>query len=205
MTDPAAAPRTSTTNAAIPGRWRWQLPHVTLGLLVLLILVLVWLTREHDRESQRTTLINDALWMEQNLRFQLERNEAQLDIIAPDLLQGKPHTEQTAARLRQLLLPDSAFVRIIWLDADDALLGARPPDTDSYLVGETGGSVPSREAARLARGLGRAVYSNGYEVVGGDYHFEVHVPHFAGDRFLGTVVGVYSLRNLLTQIGRAHV
>ena len=199
MTESAAAQPSAPTGAAITGRWRWQLPHVTLGLLVLLILVLVWLTREHDRESQRATLINDALWMEQNLRFQLERNEAQLDIIAPDLLQGLSDGEQTEARLRQLLQPDSAFVRIVWLDADEALLGMRPPDTSSMRLGETDGAIPSRETARLARALGRTAYSNSYEAVGGDFHVEVHVPHFVGDRFLGTVVGVYSLRNLIAR------
>ena len=45
----------------------------------------MWLTREYDADEQRTTLINDVLWMEQNLRFHLDRNEVNLQEIGREL------------------------------------------------------------------------------------------------------------------------
>ena len=55
-------------------RWLQHLPYHSLALFLAAIAALVWLTREYDDDAQRATLISDVLWMEQNLRFNLDRN-----------------------------------------------------------------------------------------------------------------------------------
>ncbi|MDD2987707.1 MAG: PAS domain S-box protein [Zoogloea sp.] len=159
---------------------------------------LLWLTHRQDSEEQRATLINDVLWMEQNLGFQFERNNNHLTQLGPDLLKGGPLSSTTQARLRQALDPESGLIRILWLHINGEVRGAQPPYTDSHLVGETGGTFPSNSAYRLSRSMGRPVYSDAYAVIENQTQFEVHVPIFDGGRYLGSVVGVYSLNNMVS-------
>ena len=176
------------------------MPYLALSLFLATIALLVWLTRQYDAEEQQSTLITDVLWMEQNLRFQLDRNEAQLLQIGPELLSGggRP-SSQTEAQLRQLMSQDRGIVRIMWLDQNGVMKGALPPHTDSGLIGESDGAVPSESVTKLARALGRPVYGPAYPVVNDQYHFEVHVPAWSEEAYLGVVVAVYSLSDLISR------
>lgn len=181
-------------------RWIGRLPYLTLTLFLATIALLVWLTRQYDAEEQQSTLITDVLWMEQNLRFQLDRNESQLLQVGPELLSsnGRP-SSQTEAQLRQLMSQDRGIVRIMWLDQNGITKGALPPHTDSGLIGEADGAVPAESVTKLARALGRPVYGPAYPVVNGQYHFEVHVPAWSEEAYLGVVVAVYSLSDLISR------
>jgi two-component system sensor histidine kinase DctS len=191
---------TPDTQNTVRNRWIGRLPYILLALFLTTIVLLVWLTRQYDTEEQQTTLLTDVLWMEQNLHFQLDRNEGLLQQIGPELLSatGRP-SSQNEAQLRQLMSQDRGIVRILWLDKDGQPRGSLPPSQDSGLIGETDGAVPSESVMRLARALGRPTYGPAYPVAGGKYHFEVHVPAWSDDAFLGVVVAVYSLSDLVSR------
>lgn len=194
---PMPAPHTRPL-AATPA-WYWRLPSLTLALLLVAIATLVWMTRHFDDEKQHEILINDVLWMEQDLRFRLDRNEEQLAQIGSELLATQSMSPRTEASLEQLLKPDSGLVQILWLDASDKVIAARPFSSDDVLVGEARGAIPSNETNRLARAVGRPIYGPTYPVIGGNWRFNVHVPIFVGSRHTGTVVGVYSLQQLVVR------
>ena len=189
-------PRTQTAFSAHQ-RLLAALPYLTLPLFLGVIVALVWLTRSYDEEEQRATLINDVLWMEQNLQFKLDRNAAQLAQIGSELLAADRHQPQALAALRQLVRAENGLVRVIWLDADGSSRGALPPVTDGDLIGETLGAVPAESINRLAAALGRHVYGPAYEIAGGKQQFEVHVPVYSDSALIGTMVGIYSLQDLL--------
>ncbi|WP_051071696.1 sensor histidine kinase [Azoarcus sp. KH32C] len=183
--------------ATVPGRWTTALPYLTLPLFLAIIAALVWLTRAHDDEEQRATLINDVLWMEQNMQFKLDRNAAQLAQVGNELLAADRHQPQSIAALRQLTRPENGLVRVMWLDGRGKVRGAVPPVTDGELIGETTGAVPAESTLRLAAALGHHVYGPVYEVAGGGHHFEVHVPIYSDNAFIGALVGIYSLQDLV--------
>jgi len=183
----------------VRGKWLHILPILSLALFLAALAVLVWLTREYDADEQQAILINDALWMEQNLRFQLDRNEAQLQQIGPELLREERMSAQTEAQLRQLLSQERGLVRILWLDQEGKLRGALPPAADEHLIGEAAGALSSETIFRLARAVGRPVYGPAYTVMGDKTHFEVDVPAWSDEAFLGMVVGVYSLSDLVVR------
>jgi two-component system sensor histidine kinase DctS len=185
--------------APAPASWQLRLPYLTLLLFLATIAALVWLTRAYDEEAQRTTLINDVLWMEQNMRFHLDRNAAQLAQLGPELLTTGIHAPSTTASLEQLLRAESGLARVLWMDADGQVKGAMPPLTEAQLLSGTGSSIPTESMFRLARALGQPAYGPAYEATGGDHHFEVHVPLYAEGAFIGTAVGVYSLQSLVVR------
>lgn len=180
--------------------WASRLPYAALVLFVLLISALIWLTRIHDDDSQRQTLISDVLWMEQSLQFQLDRNAAQLAQLGPELVVSNIAT-QTDARLRQLLRADNGLARIVWLDAGGNILGMLPTLSDTPANNDEIGlqTVIDPDLSRLARTIGRPVYGPIYPASGGGHQFEVHIPAFSDHGLLGLSVGVYSLEGLLAR------
>jgi two-component system, LuxR family, sensor histidine kinase DctS len=187
------------TSPSAPNPHYWRLPALTVGLFLVLIAALVWLTRQYDLEEQQTNLVSDVLWMEQNLRFHMERNEDQLGQLAEEMFSSGRPSPQADARLRQLLSPDSALVQVLWLDPRGTVIGAQPPAGGAPPKGDEVDPVPSRESFRLAASTGRPVYSPVYPVAGGNAHFEVHVPYYGEDGLRGVVVGVYALDELLSR------
>ena len=197
MPSPPHAPPASPA-----GRKRWiqHLPYLSLTLFLAAIAALVWLTREYDADEQRTTLINDVLWMEQNLRFHLDRNEVNLQEIGRELFAERPLTPETEARLASLLNQERGLVQILWLSAEGHVLGAMPPRpaTTASAPGDAPAAV-SEPTFQLARSVGRPVYGPTYPVMGNRHHFEVHVPIWSEDSPPGVVVGVYSLSDLVVR------
>ena len=197
MPSPPHAPPASPA-----GRKRWiqHLPYLSLALFLTAIAALVWLTREYDADEQRTTLINDVLWMEQNLRFHLDRNEVNLQEIGRELFAERPLTPETEARLASLLNQERGLVQILWLSAEGRVLGAMPPHpaTNASAPGDAP-AVVSEPTFQLARSVGRPVYGPTYPVMGNRHHFEVHVPIWSEDSPPGVVVGVYSLSDLVVR------
>lgn len=182
------------TPQAHPKQPSLHLPGLAVALFLAAIAALVWLTRDYDLEEQRTALLHDVLWIEQSLHFQLQRNEELLTQLGPELLRShRDLAPATVARLRQALQTENGLVRIQWIDAAGAPLGAMPPAH----AAPTPEPPPSNELIRLAQAMTGPVYGPAHPVLGGDYHFELYVPIFAGETLQGTVVGVYSLRNLL--------
>ena len=189
VTLPSHSPSMSERTLPAPAQPSFRLPYLALALFLGAIASLVWLTRTYDREEQHTTLLHDALWIEQSLQFKLAANAELLGQLGPDLLAGRPLGERDHARLRQLLQPDNGIVRVLWLDAQGQLRGSQPSE----------GSLPPPELSRLAQALGAPVYGPPHVAPGGDHHFAVHVPVFAGSTPHGSIVGVYSTRQLINQ------
>lgn len=201
--DPQPFPMSLSDPLPPPARRRWlqQLPYLSLALFLAAIAALVWLTREYDDEAQRATLISDVLWMEQNLRFNLDRNENHLQEIGPELLATPTLSAQTEARLASLLTSERGLARILWLSPEGEVRGAMPPLAPAQAVHDASAdaaAVPVDESSvRLARAIGRPVYGPAHPAPGGTHHFEVHVPVWSDEAQVGMVVGVYALSDVV--------
>jgi two-component system sensor histidine kinase DctS len=157
---------------------------------------LLWFWHQTDIEKQRATLINDVLWLEQDLRFHLVRNEELLGQISATQLRSIASFHAFA---RPLLSNGTGLRQLIWLDPASRVQYAVPTAENNYLVGEEQDVVPSRQMQRLTRSLGRPVYSESYPIIEDDWQFEVHVPVFIEGRLAGSMVGIYSLRRLIDE------
>ncbi len=167
-------------------RWLWLLPRLALLLFVVSVATQLWLRERADSEEDRATLINDALWLEQNLRFNLRHNEERLAAIGTE---QAADARQFEAHARTLLANNSGLRQVVWLDA-----AARPtralPASDFK---------PDVETASLAHALGRPTYGDHFRDAAGEWRFSVHVPLSRSGQVVGTVVGIYALDKLLDE------
>ncbi len=178
------------------GRWRWLwiLPRLAFILFVGGVGLLLWTSERADEEERRATLISDVLWLEQNLRFHLTRNEELLGRIDA-IHTSDPKAFESFART--VFGFESGLRQLIWLDQNGTLLQAHPSTMDQSLVGEIADAIPSRQSFRLARSLGKPVYGAPYPFFTNDWQFEVHVPVSREGKIAGVAVGVYRIRDLL--------
>ncbi|WP_068636048.1 sensor histidine kinase [Thauera butanivorans] len=188
-----------TLPPATAGRARWvgRVSYFALPLFLAAIAALVWLTRQYDADEQRSTLISDVLWMEQNLRFELDRNEADLQQLGPDLFVPQRH-QQTEARLAHLLTQGRGLVRILWRTPDGTLVGAMPPLPAPNPDEATELSLADTPF-QLARNIGRPTYGPPYAGGNGKHRFEVHIPVWSDSALKGLVTGVYSLNDIVVR------
>lgn len=176
--------------------WLLILPRAAFVLFVAAVAALLWFSEQQEVDKQRTTLISDMLWLEQNLRFQMERNEELLGQL------GRPNDKgdiNFAASAGALLNNHTGLRQIFLFDLASGKRLAQPTATDAHLIGEAQGKVPSPSIFRLVQSLDRPAYSTAYPIVGDDWQIEVHVPLIRDGKTVAVAVGMYSLRRLVNE------
>lgn len=195
-----AEPRRTQLFSAQRVRWFLVLPKFGIALLLLAVLALLWILHRNEIEDERTALIKDVLWLEQNIRFHLTGIEEQLQQLAVDL-GGQPDNRKLfRLRIGNLLRNDQELKQVMWLDARwntvDALPSALPPDHGI----ESFGPPVSQKAYEIAARLGKRTYSEPFLGTDNTAYFEIAVPIYSEHRLSGVLVGVYPMDALLNHL-----
>jgi two-component system sensor histidine kinase DctS len=178
--------------------WRWLLPIV---LVLLFLSILLWLPREVQRmetNERQQQLIADTLWVEQTIRFQLDRDGESIRLIGSDIIAGTLSSQKLLTRAAFLIESHRELQNLIWLDADDKLVAISNSEATRF----NASSPSSRTAAEKARRTRIPQYSQPDPTGSskGLTLMEYHVPLFDGDRYLGRVVAIYGMRNILDEM-----
>ena len=203
-----ATPATVTARAAagptarppVPrwSSWYLTMPKLALGLLIVLLIALLWLLQDNEREEQRTTLIADVLWLEQSIRFHLDSHTQQIQQLALDLARDAADEHIFDTRIRHMIKANPEIAQVAWLDQGGVPRMALP----SLISPRQTAEAPrerAEDAFELARRLGKPVYSRPYAAQGGSF-FELYVPIYRGDRLAGMIVTTHSINGVLTQL-----
>ncbi len=191
--NPLASPPLRPRTPSAAHGWQWYAPRVAIAAFVLALLGLLWVLHRQELEEKRGGVIRDILWVEQNVRFSLARDEEQLAQLGADAATLEP--AQLEARLGTLLQNSPGLLRILLLDERGALRASAPPVV---------GPAPAPDAATqpaydLARGTGNPAYGPPHRSAQGQV-FELFVPAYRGGRPAGSVVGVYGLNSMLAAL-----
>ncbi|HRJ59971.1 MAG TPA: PAS domain S-box protein [Azospirillaceae bacterium] len=176
-------------------------PVVAMLLVVILLAAFLWLLHRNEAEEEAVSLIKNVLWVEQNLRFQLNSDEEKLRQMADAL--GRDETSPAAtAAMRHFLSTNPATVRLEWQNADGKPVLTMPPASAALPAGALSdfeGLNPRQEAFHIARSLGRQVYSTPYRLAQRDeeYAFELVTPIFDGEVFKGALATVFSFSGFI--------
>lgn len=179
------------------------MPKLAVGLLVISLVSLLWLLHRNEVEEQRTTLIADILWLEQNFRFHMSGNEEQLNRTGLDMGSAAKGGTPTAAfqvQAQHIVKNNPEVEQVIWLDAGGNLVRAYPnriPDRQELDI--FGGPI-TRDAFDFARKLGKATYTDPYRAAGGNSQIDLFVPIYRQGDFAGMLVMVYSLKSMLNHL-----
>jgi two-component system sensor histidine kinase DctS len=191
------APRRPVERAR--SHWLWYAPRVSIALFVVAFLGLLWVQHRREADEARDGLVRDILWVEQNLRFALEREVEQLQALdrGPG---GRPLDQAGLELLVSHLLPTSpGLVEVLVLDERGLVVAAAPlPVRPGTPYAPEGEDRDRRETAwRLALSTGNPAWGPPF-ADGSEHRFEVFVPRFRAGQRAGVVVGVTALDGLLS-------
>ena len=175
--------------------WRWGVP-IMLVLLSLAILTgMPWQAQRMEASDKQTQLIADTLWVEQTIRFQLDRNEESIALIAADILRGQLTPKQFKERTGPLVGNSREINRMIWLDASGNMVAA----SDNIDMSQS--RLPpatQRAAAQAAKShLPRYSFPEAIEDTDGDLLIDYWLPIFADGSYLGLLGMTYRVASLL--------
>lgn len=178
--------------------WRWLLPVLLVLLFLSILLWLPWQVQRMEVNERQEQLIADTLWVEQAIRFQLDRNEETLRQISNEISSGALGPDQLGERVALLLKNDREITRITWTDANGAQLASSPQTTPA----SAGLPASSRLAAANARRLKSTQYSQPDTPTAqdGPIPMDYHVPLYGGKNYIGDLAVSYSLSNILEEM-----
>lgn len=178
--------------------WRWLLPVLLVLLFLSILLWLPWQVQRMEVNERQEQLIADTLWVEQAIRFQLDRNEETLRQISNEISSDTLGPDQLGERVAFLLKNDREISRIIWIDANGVQLASSPQTT----LAPADLPAASRLAATNARRLKSTQYSQPDTPagLGGPILMDYHVPLYAGKNYIGGLVVSYSLSSILEEM-----
>ena len=96
---------------------RWTLPIL---LMLLFLTTLIWLPRQAQQmesNERQEQLIADSLWVEQAIRFQLNRDDESMRLIGREIVNEHLKQDQFRSRLSALLRNNRELYRVTWFDA----------------------------------------------------------------------------------------
>ena len=170
------------------------MPVVAMVLVVMLLGVLLWLLHHNEVEEENRALIQDILWVEQNLHFHLTSDGERLQQLADLVGREGIDSAEFGVQARATIANNPEFERILIRTGDGRVMRSMPPV-------EPGPGIPLDPAWQitfsLASSIGHLVFGAPYIRDGHGALFEAHVPIFQAGRLSGMVVGVFSFDALL--------
>ncbi|QAU32733.1 PAS domain-containing sensor histidine kinase [Janthinobacterium sp. 17J80-10] len=185
----------------IPDRkrvWHWLVPMLLVLLFLSAMLWLPWQAQQMEATERQEKLIADTLWVEQAIRFQLERDEDSIGLIGNEISAGDLSGKRLQDRMTVLRRNNRELSRIIWLDP----LGRTVTSTDTGQISISDLSASSRLTAERARATRTPQYSQPAPPPGqnGPMLMDYHVPLHRGQQYLGNLVVQYSVASILEEM-----
>ncbi|WP_153131261.1 PAS domain-containing sensor histidine kinase [Dechloromonas hortensis] len=188
------------SSSALHLRWLLALPKLGIVLLIAALLSLLWLLHLNEVDEERTSLIKDVLWLEQNLRFHLNGNEEQLQQLAVDMATLADEKRIFRLRAGHLLKNNPEITQILWFDPQRKLIDALPGTTLPEHEIESFGPFVTEKAFEMARRLGKQEYSEPFFLEGNRAFVELFIPIYREREFNGMLVAVLPLDTLLDNL-----
>lgn len=190
---PARRTWSRTTPVGADARPGWRLLERVIEIAPLLAILsiaalvgsLVWLAERNEREELRQTLIRDALWVEQALRFQIGGAREAVEQLALDLAGMHEGETAVANRMRAVMTSQPEIARMEWRDGSGRTQIALPSG------GEAGG------AATTPPRLASASIGPPYRAGPGGFAVDITVPILKLGSSEGLIVASIGLDRLV--------
>lgn len=168
-------------------------------MLVLLSLAILtglpWQAQRMEASDKQAQLIADTLWVEQTIRFQLDRNEETVGLIAADIMRGQLSPKQFIERTRPLAGNSREISRLMWMDPSGNAVAASDGINISLLQLPPSTQQAAAQAAKTH--LPRYSQPESPDNTDGALQIDYWLPMFADDHYIGLLGITYQVASLL--------
>lgn len=141
-----------------------------------------------------------------NIRLHLVSNEDYLLLLARDRADGVLDSKTFQERASQYVANHPEMIAINWVDAKYVITDVVPLEPNKQIIGLQLSLPEPYRASRLATETRQPEYTHPFVVIQGDPPaFELWVPVFHNNTFLGMLGGIYSYKKLLQTLVNAQV
>jgi PAS domain S-box-containing protein len=181
------------------GKSHFLAPVIYIGALLLILGILIYTIYHKANVEQGTDLKIQTERVIKNIEIRLNGNLDFINLIAKERTDGTI-TEQTfQSHVKHYLDDHPEFINITWVDSNFVINTVCPLAGNAHIIGLHIELPEPKRASNLARKNRKPTYTRPFEAIQGNSSFEVWVPVFKGEQFLGLIAGVYSSSNLLKQ------
>ncbi len=183
------------TTAPSSQTWHWGVP-VMLVLLSLAILTgLPWQAQRMEASDKQAQLIADTLWVEQTIRFQLDRNEETVGLVAADIIRGQLTPKQFTERTGPLAGNSREITRLMWMDASGRAVAAS--DGINISLSQLPPATQRAAAQATKTHLPRYSQPESLDNTDGALMIDYWLPMFADGHYIGLLGMTYQVTSLL--------
>jgi len=178
----------------------WFAPALMLLGFIIIFGLLIGLIQLRIDHYSRKEMVSDIRSASESIKQRLKGNEDYLLMIAKE--RAADLIDQAHFQLRASRYVDNhpELINITWVDSSFFIRDVAPLNGNQQIVGLHLDLAEPQRASRLARQTRQPQYTKAFEAIQGNPSFEIWVPVFRGDTFLGLMAGVYSCEKLITHL-----
>jgi len=178
----------------------WFGPGVMLVSFLFVLGLIVWLTHQNSYAVKRNELGVQTESMGESLRLRLEGHTGYLLLLAAERSSGNLSAELFQERASHYVKSHPEMINITWVDADFVIRDVAPRAQNKQIVGLKLNLPEPKRISRLAMQTRQPSFTRPFEAIQGKPSFEVWVPVYRGDNFLGLFGGVYSCESVVREV-----
>lgn len=174
-------------------------PFLVAGAFILVVIGALWTTQERAHRTAADDLVRDATSTRQTIASRLRADEDFLTLLAGVMSTGPLDQATFTARAGSYVQRHPELLNLFWADSNFVIRWVSPQEPNKDVVGLPLSLPEPDRASHLAHDTHRPTYTRPFEILQGRPAFEVYVPVYRDDRFLGVFAGVYSVKDLLPE------
>lgn len=178
----------------------WSSPLLFLAIFLSASLAVLWVIQTSAEATKKKQLVENAESTAAGIRLRLKGNEDYLLMLAKDWSNGDMTAQSFQERAARYVADHPELINITWVDAGFVVCDVAPLADNKQILGLRLNLPEPKRASHLAREERRPVYTRPFETIQGTLSFEVWVPVFHGDDFLGLFGGIYSCEKILKEL-----
>lgn len=175
----------------------WLGPAILAVIVILILGGVLWELYHQAFKLHREKLEINLQRAADSINSQLNGNREYLLLLAEEMIRGALDENLFKERASRFVADHPGLINILWANENFIIQWTAPYEPNKQVIGLTLSLPEPERASRKAYETKQPVYTRPFTVIQGTPAFEVYVPVFHENRFLGVFSGVYSIERVL--------
>lgn len=176
----------------------WGMPIFFALVVIFIVACITWLYQDKYLKRHRLDLKALSNQVALTINKDLEVTREYLLLLGEATVEGSLNKESFQKRATKFVNDHPVLINITWADRDFIIRWTAPYEPNKQVIGLKLALPEPERASKRAEQTGQPTYTRPFTVIQGIPAFELYVPVFRNDQFLGTFGGVYSIKNVLS-------
>jgi len=178
----------------------WFFPVILVGVFLAVSFAILGFIYSNINTSKEKQLIRNTETLAENMRLRFKGNQDYLILLAKERAEGALSASSFQEKASQYVSAHPEMINIAWVDSDSVIRDTAPFEANKQIVGLIVGLPEPKRASLLAMKTHQPEYTHPLEIIQGGTSFELWVPVYRNNDFLGFFSGVYSCEKILKEL-----